>query len=95
MHTSSLIRMTYRSVLAANKKELVTDLLVKAKQIEYLINSLPEPEAEEMQVRQRIQACHHSLSVIHTLQALRLRDLEQQLSDANDDYTRAVSRARE
>lgn len=34
----------------ANKKELVTDLIVKTKQIEYLINSLPEPEPEEEQV---------------------------------------------
>lgn len=36
--------------LSANKKELVTDLMVKAKQVEYLINSLPEPEPEEAQV---------------------------------------------
>ncbi|GBE89924.1 Mediator of RNA polymerase II transcription subunit 21 [Sparassis crispa] len=36
-------------VFEANKKELVTDLLVKAKQVEYLIQSLPEPEAEEVQ----------------------------------------------
>ena len=35
----------------ANQRELVTDLIVKAKQIEYLIQSLPEPEAEEEQVR--------------------------------------------
>ena len=34
----------------ANQKELVTDLITKAKQIEYLINSLPEPEPEEEQV---------------------------------------------
>lgn len=33
-----------------NKKELVTDLMVKAKQIEYLISSLPQPEPEETQV---------------------------------------------
>lgn len=37
-------------VFEANKKELVTDLIVKAKQIDYLINSLPEPEPEETQV---------------------------------------------
>jgi Subunit 21 of Mediator complex len=37
--------------ITANQKELVTDLIVKAKQIEYLINSLPEPEPEEEQVR--------------------------------------------
>ena len=34
-----------------NKKELVTDLMVKAKQVDYLIQSLPEPEAEDVQVR--------------------------------------------
>jgi hypothetical protein len=37
----------------ANKKELVDDLMVKAKQIEYLIQSLPIPEPEEVQVRAR------------------------------------------
>jgi len=36
-------------VLEANKRELVADLVVKAKQIDYLIQSLPEPEAEEVQ----------------------------------------------
>ena len=35
----------------ANQKELVDDLMVKAKQIEYLIQSLPTPEPEEVQVR--------------------------------------------
>jgi hypothetical protein len=40
----------------ANKKELVQDLIVKAKQIEYLIQSLPVPEPEEQQVR-RCGAC--------------------------------------
>ena len=34
----------------AYKRELVTDIMVKAKQIEYLINSLPQPESEEAQV---------------------------------------------
>ncbi len=34
----------------ANKKELVVDLITKAKQIDYLVNSLPEPEPEEAQV---------------------------------------------
>jgi hypothetical protein len=38
----------------ANQKELVTDLITKAKQIEYLINSLPEPEPEEEQVEFRL-----------------------------------------
>jgi len=40
--------------MTANKKELVADLIVKAKQIEYLVNSLPEPEPEEDQVLSRI-----------------------------------------
>ena len=35
----------------ANKKELVDDLMMKAQQIEYLIQSLPIPEPEEVQVR--------------------------------------------
>ncbi|KAK1227421.1 hypothetical protein PQX77_009568 [Marasmius sp. AFHP31] len=39
----------------ANKQELVADLIVKAKQVEFLINSLPEPEQEEVQA-QRLQA---------------------------------------
>jgi len=38
-------------VFEGNKKELVMDLVVKAKQVEYLIKSLPEPEAEEEQAR--------------------------------------------
>jgi len=38
-------------VFEANKKELATDLIVKAKQVEYLIQSLPEPEAEEDQAK--------------------------------------------
>lgn len=33
----------------ANKQELVDDLIVKAKQIEVLIQSLPVPEPEETQ----------------------------------------------
>ncbi|KIK65084.1 hypothetical protein GYMLUDRAFT_383774 [Collybiopsis luxurians FD-317 M1] len=39
------------AVFEENKKELVTDLIRKAKQVEYLINSLPEPEPEEEQFR--------------------------------------------
>ena len=37
-------------MLLDNKKELVQDLMVKAKQVEYLINALPVPEPEETQV---------------------------------------------
>jgi len=38
-------------VFEANKRELVADLVRKAKQVEYLIQSLPEPEKEEDQAR--------------------------------------------
>jgi hypothetical protein len=41
----------YHSIQTANKKELVDDLMLKAKQIEHLIQSLPTPEPEEVQVR--------------------------------------------
>ena len=34
----------------ANKKEMVADLMTKAKQVEALIRSLPVPESEEAQV---------------------------------------------
>jgi hypothetical protein len=44
-----LPHMMHLTRLPANQKELVTDLVTKAKQIEYLINSLPEPEPEETQ----------------------------------------------
>ncbi|KAF7314535.1 Mediator of RNA polymerase II transcription subunit 21 [Mycena kentingensis (nom. inval.)] len=42
-------------VFEANKKELVADLMLKAKQVEYLIQSLPQPEPEADQA-QRLQA---------------------------------------
>jgi mediator of RNA polymerase II transcription subunit 21 len=49
---------THPHTNAANKKELVNDLMAKAKQIEYLIQNLPTPELEEVQVRARAQPCH-------------------------------------
>jgi len=36
-------------VFEESKKEMVGDLMMKAKQVEILISSLPEPEAEEAQ----------------------------------------------
>ncbi|KAF5312950.1 hypothetical protein D9619_003699 [Psilocybe cf. subviscida] len=63
-------------VFQANQKELVTDLIVKAKQIELLINSLPEPEAEEEQAK-------------------RLQELEDEMTIANQEYIRAVNRAKD
>ncbi|KAH6905878.1 hypothetical protein BKA70DRAFT_1107127 [Coprinopsis sp. MPI-PUGE-AT-0042] len=63
-------------VLQANQKELVTDLIVKAKQVGYLINSLPVPEPEQVQ-------------------ASRLVELEKEMSNANEEYLSAVSRAKD
>lgn len=48
-------------VLEANKKELVADLVVKAKQIELLIQSLPEPELEEAQAH-RLQGLEEEMA---------------------------------
>ncbi|KAL9710948.1 hypothetical protein Ac2012v2_005488 [Leucoagaricus gongylophorus] len=63
-------------VFEANKRELVTDLIVKAKQIDYLIDSLPEPEPEEAQAK-------------------RLEILEEEMKQANEEYTKAVNRAKD
>lgn len=62
-------------VFEANKKELVDDLIMKAKQIEVLIQSLPVPEPEEQQ-------------------ANRLQALENGITEANQEYTQAVDRAK-
>ncbi|KAI0638898.1 hypothetical protein C8Q77DRAFT_1078200 [Trametes polyzona] len=48
-------------VFEAHKKELVTDLIVKAKQVEYLIQSMPEPDPEEEQV-ERLQALEQEMA---------------------------------
>ncbi|PCH33127.1 hypothetical protein WOLCODRAFT_134943 [Wolfiporia cocos MD-104 SS10] len=48
----------------ANKKELVTDLVVKAKQVDYLIQSLPEPEAEKAQAH-RLQALEDEMTRVN------------------------------
>lgn len=45
------------SAYSANKKELVADLVTKAKQIKYLIQSLPVPEPEEKQVFSSSNSC--------------------------------------
>ena len=43
--------MTIMLWFVANKKELTQDLVLKAKQVEFLIQSLPQPEPEEEQVQ--------------------------------------------
>ncbi|KII86271.1 hypothetical protein PLICRDRAFT_43856 [Plicaturopsis crispa FD-325 SS-3] len=67
----------------ANKKELVTDLIVKAKQVEYLIQSLPEPEPEEEQAR-RLQGLEDEMKAANAeyLQAVdRAKHLHAQVSE--------------
>ncbi|KAJ7035828.1 hypothetical protein C8F04DRAFT_497873 [Mycena alexandri] len=70
-------------VFEANKKELVTDLIVKAKQVEYLIKSLPEPEPEEDQAK-RLQALDDEMAVVNEeyIRAVaRSKDLHSQITD--------------
>ncbi|KIY50820.1 hypothetical protein FISHEDRAFT_37801 [Fistulina hepatica ATCC 64428] len=68
-------------VFAANQKELIADLIVKAKQIEYLIDSLPEPEAEELQASARSHL-------------FRLQALETEMDQANAEYMEALKRTK-
>ncbi|PFH45980.1 hypothetical protein AMATHDRAFT_70815 [Amanita thiersii Skay4041] len=70
-------------VFEANKKELVSDLILKAKQVEYLINSLPEPEPEEEQAK-RLQALEEEMTESNEeyIQAVnRAKNLHTQVSD--------------
>ncbi|KAJ7155211.1 hypothetical protein C8R46DRAFT_1117213 [Mycena filopes] len=70
-------------VFEANKKELVNDLIVKAKQVEYLIKSLPEPEPEQNQAK-RLQALDDEMTVVNAeyIQAVaRCKDLHSQVAD--------------
>ncbi|KAL7285891.1 hypothetical protein ACG7TL_001002 [Trametes sanguinea] len=70
-------------VFEANKKELVTDLIVKAKQVEYLIQSLPEPDPEEKQV-ERLQALEEEMSQANAeyIEAVnRAKNLHAQICD--------------
>ncbi|TFK48030.1 hypothetical protein OE88DRAFT_1705070 [Heliocybe sulcata] len=70
-------------VLEANKKELVNDFVVKAKQIEYLIESLPEPEAEEAQARhlQELEEEMTKANAEYVRAVERAKDLHKQISD--------------
>jgi hypothetical protein len=66
--------------------------VTKAKQVEYLIKSLPEPEAEEVQVN-AIAFLHMSSSLTVRVQAKRLQVLEDEMALANAEYAQAVDRA--
>ncbi|KAI0656730.1 hypothetical protein C8Q70DRAFT_1008170 [Cubamyces menziesii] len=66
-----------------NKQELVRDLIVKAKQVEYLIQSLPEPDPEEKQV-ERLQALEEEMAQANAeyIQAVnRAKSLHAQICD--------------
>ena len=89
----AILPVLTRTSDAANKRELVNDFVVKAKQIDYLIQSLPEPEAEEVQVRPRLTVYFVLPNILAPSQANRLQDLENQMAEANADYARAVARA--
>lgn len=67
--------------------------MVKAKQVEYLINSLPQPEPEEEQVRRVPLHEIHPNSILPIPQARRLAGLEEEMVKANENYLRAVERA--
>ena len=75
----------------ANKKELAGDLALKARQIDYLVQSLPPPEPEEKQVG--FTPTYYV--PLTTSQAERLQVLEDQMAEANEEYVRAVRRASE
>ncbi|KAG6861330.1 hypothetical protein C0995_001309 [Termitomyces sp. Mi166 len=71
-------------VFEANKKELVADLMTKAKQVEYLIKSLPEPEPEEAQAK-RLAALEGEMQVANAeyIRAVnRAKDLHAQVKEA-------------
>jgi len=70
-------------VFEANKQELVTDLIVKAKQIDYLVNSLPAPEPEEAQAK-RLEALEDEMKSANEeyAQAVgRAKDLHSQVAE--------------
>ncbi|ESK91295.1 hypothetical protein Moror_2840 [Moniliophthora roreri MCA 2997] len=88
-------------VFEANKQELVADLVVKAKQVEYLIDSLPEPESEEDQAK-RLQALEEEMNVaneeymkaVARMKALHIQVssmLRQMLTEVDSDLVDAQS----
>lgn len=70
-------------VFEVNKKELVDDLMTKAKQIETLIKAMPVPESEETQAL-RLQKLEDEMQQANEDYAIALRqakDLHTQISD--------------
>jgi len=70
-------------VFEANKKELVTDLVTKAKQIEVLIHALPVPESEEEQAT-RLQTLEDEMQQAndeYKMAVYRARDLHAQVTE--------------
>jgi len=82
-------------VFEANQKELVTDLVTKAKQIEVLIQSLPVPESEEEQAK-RFQVLEEEMQQAneeYKAAVNRAKDLQSQVSEVllemlSDEETR-------
>ncbi|KAI6102710.1 hypothetical protein EDD16DRAFT_1633686 [Pisolithus croceorrhizus] len=67
----------------ANKRELVDDLIMKAKQIEVLIQSLPAPEPEEQQAK-RLQELENEMTTAnqeYTQAVERAKNLHGQFSE--------------
>jgi len=70
-------------VFEANKKELITDLVTKAKQIEVLVHSLPVPESEEEQGT-RLQGLEDEMEQAndeYKMAVYRARDLHAQVTE--------------
>ena len=68
---------------------------MKAKQVEYLINSLPEPEPEEEQVSFAIMFALLHVAYEEDVKAKRLQELDDDMARANEEYIEAVNRASE
>ncbi|KAH8111450.1 hypothetical protein DFH11DRAFT_607167 [Phellopilus nigrolimitatus] len=70
-------------VFEANKKELVADLVAKAKQVEVLIQSLPVPESEEAQALrfQKLEDEMQEANEGYVAALNRAKDLHAQVSD--------------
>ncbi|KAA1475393.1 hypothetical protein DENSPDRAFT_932322 [Dentipellis sp. KUC8613] len=69
-------------VFEANKRELVTDLMTKAKQVELLIQNLPAPEPEEDQAK-RLEELENEMTAAneeYIAAVARAKSLHRQIS---------------